>query len=183
MSSLAALTDACVLYPFTLRDTLLRAAESGLYRLSWSEDILEETRRNLVSTAAATEEAAQTLISVMREVFADAMVAGYEDLIPAMRNHPKDRHVLAASVVGRSQIIVTSNLRDFPPEALEPYGIEAQSPDVFLLHLNNLHPGRLLTILRQQAADLGNPPVAVEELLDGLAKSAPDFASAMRSLL
>ena len=42
--------DANVLFPFSLRDTLLRAAAEGLFQLYWSESILEETLRNLLST-------------------------------------------------------------------------------------------------------------------------------------
>ena len=44
------LLDANVLFPFSLRDTLLRAAAAGLYRLRWPSRILDETTRNLVST-------------------------------------------------------------------------------------------------------------------------------------
>lgn len=41
--------DANVLFPFTLRDTLLRAA-AGFYQVRWTEQILDEATRNLVST-------------------------------------------------------------------------------------------------------------------------------------
>jgi hypothetical protein len=37
--------------------------------------------------------------------------------------------------------LVTINLRDFPPEAVAPFGIEAQHPDEFILHLLDLAPG------------------------------------------
>lgn len=37
-----ALLDACVLYPPTLRDILLRLGERRLYRPLWSGEILEE---------------------------------------------------------------------------------------------------------------------------------------------
>lgn len=40
--------DACVLFPASLRDTLLRAAKADLYRLHLTEEILEEVRRNLI---------------------------------------------------------------------------------------------------------------------------------------
>ena len=40
--------DANVLYPFTLRDTLLRSAEAGLCQVYWSAQILDEATRNLV---------------------------------------------------------------------------------------------------------------------------------------
>jgi hypothetical protein len=37
-----ALLDANVLFPFRVRDTLLRFAEQGLFRARWSADILGE---------------------------------------------------------------------------------------------------------------------------------------------
>ena len=48
MPRIEVVLDACVLFPASLRDILLRAAEVGLYRIRLSDTILEETRRNLV---------------------------------------------------------------------------------------------------------------------------------------
>lgn len=36
------LLDANALFPFTLRDTLLRAAAAGFYQVRWSAQILDE---------------------------------------------------------------------------------------------------------------------------------------------
>jgi hypothetical protein len=41
--------DANVLFPPTLRDTVLRAAAVGNYQLRWSVEILDEMERNLVA--------------------------------------------------------------------------------------------------------------------------------------
>ncbi len=56
----------------------------------------------------------------IREHFGEAWVEGYEDLIPSMTNHDKDRHVLAAAVRSGAETIVTYNLKDFPRSALAP---------------------------------------------------------------
>lgn len=58
MSSFVVLLDACAIFPMSLRDTLLRAADAGLYRLVLTEDILEEVRRNLISERRLTEDKA-----------------------------------------------------------------------------------------------------------------------------
>jgi UDP-glucose 4-epimerase len=50
--------DANVLYPFTLRDTLLRAAAAGLYQAYWSERILDEATGNLIAAGRMTREQA-----------------------------------------------------------------------------------------------------------------------------
>ena len=59
----------------------------------------------------------------MAAYFPDARVTSYEELIGSMPNHPKDRHVLAAAVAGRADILVTENLKDFPPAAVANFGI------------------------------------------------------------
>ncbi len=97
-----------------------------------------------------------------------------------MGNDEKDRHVLAVAVASGSQVIVTSNLKDFPVKALEPHEIEAQSPDEFLLNLLDLAPEQMLEILREQAAALKHPLIPMETVLQHLQQRAPDFASAIR---
>lgn len=73
--------DTSVLFPLTLRDTLLRAADNGFYQLRWSKEILDEMERNLVSEIAMPASKAQRLRRVMEENFPEALVTGYEDLI------------------------------------------------------------------------------------------------------
>ncbi|HEX6776588.1 MAG TPA: PIN domain-containing protein [Ktedonobacterales bacterium] len=183
MSSFVAVLDACVLIPASLRDTLLRAVEKDLYRMQWSNEILEEVRRNLVMQGMTSEEGAQSLVDEMKRYFPDASVDGYTSLTAAMTNDPKDRHVLAAAVTCGAQIIVTSNLRDFPKRALEPFHIEAQSPDEFLIHLFDLDPKNMERLLREQARDLRKRSKTVWELLDTLAQHTPRFAALMRDYL
>jgi predicted nucleic acid-binding protein len=169
--------DANVLFPFTLRDALLRGAEAGVYQLYWSEAILEEVRRNLVATGTTTEDQAARLLAVMRDAFPEALVTGHEPLIDSMANDPKDRHVVAAAVKAGAQVIVTSNLKDFRDL---PDGIEAQSPDEFLCNLFDLEPDGMLTRLTDQAASMKRPPITLEQLLVALAKTVPDFVEAVR---
>lgn len=109
--------DACVLVPHPLFDVLLRFADERTYRPLWSEDILNETRRTMVNRLGISEERADYRIRTMRQHFIDAEVTGYRDLIGAMKNDPKDRHVLAAAVRERAEVIVTTNLRHFPDDA------------------------------------------------------------------
>jgi predicted nucleic acid-binding protein len=169
--------DANVLFPFTLRDTLLRAAEAGAYQLYWSEAILEEVRRNLVATRTTDDERAVRVVTVMSDAFPEALVTGHEPLIGSMKNHPKDRHVTAAAVKAGAQVIVTSNLKDFCDL---PEGIEAQTPDEFLCNLLDLEPEGMAARLTDQAAGLKRPQVTFEQLLVALAKTVPEFVEAVR---
>lgn len=59
----------------------------------------------LVNNVAA---AADRRLSEMRNAFPFADVEGYEALIPAMGNNPKDQHVLAAAVRSDAHTIVTA---------------------------------------------------------------------------
>lgn len=169
--------DANVLFPFTLRDTLLRAAAMGMFQVYWSEEILAEATRNLISTGRMNEEQAAHLLAAMRNAFPEAIVHAYEALIPSMTNDEKDRHVAAVAVKVGAQVIVTSNLKDF--RSL-PNGIEAQSPDAFLLDLNQ---DDVLELLERQARALRRPPVTLEQLLGGLNKTVPRFAQQVQALL
>jgi hypothetical protein len=98
-----------------------------------------------------------------------------------MSNNPKDRHVLAAAVASDAQAVITMNLRDFPAASTEPYGIEAQHPDEFLMVMHAMDtPTSRSNCLRRQAADLRNPPHSVREVSDMLALTVPRFAAAIR---
>ena len=143
-----------------------------MYRLHWSDEILDEVRRNLVKREMTSPEDAQDLIEQMDRFFAEANVRGFEVLIPSMNNDRKDRHVLAAAVMSRSQVIVTSNIKDFPKQALDPFGIEDQTPDEFLTHLFYLNSTLMMEILSEQAGDLTDPPLTVPDMLEVLAISA-----------
>ncbi len=175
MSSFGVVLDACVLIPASIRDTLLRAAEKEMYRLHWSDLVLEEVGRNLVKQRMTTKEGAKDLIDAMQRFFPESKVHGFESLISSMTNDEKDRHVLAVAVASNSQIIVTRNIRDFPEASLNPFDIEAQTPDQFLMHLFDLSPQSVVELLAQQARDLGNPPMSLQELLEELASHAPGF--------
>lgn len=88
-----------------LADTLLRMAEhSRLYLPLWSDRIMEEVTRNLTVKWNQSPEKAARRESKIREAFPEAWVEGYEPLIEAMSNHPKDRHVLAVAVRAKAEL-------------------------------------------------------------------------------
>jgi hypothetical protein len=49
---------------------------------------------------------------------------------------------------GRADLIVTVNLKDFPAETLDRWGIEAQHPDAFLTHQFHLSQPAFLQAVR-----------------------------------
>jgi predicted nucleic acid-binding protein len=175
--------DTCVLFPGSLRDTLLRALEKGLYRGYWSQQIIEELLRNLQSDGGMTAGDAARLRDALSRAFPDALISGFEALIPHLTCDEKDRHVLAAAIQAGAQTIVTFNLKDFPLDSIIPHGIRVQHPDGFLVDLHNRIPDTFPRIIVEQAADLKAPPRPPEWILTKLAPFVPEFVGLMRPTL
>lgn len=176
----SAVLDGNVLYPASLRDTLLRFASRAFFVPVCTDRILDEVERNIVADGRASVEGAERLRSAMTRVFADAWIddEAISGLEPAMTNHAKDRHVLAAAVASEAQTIVTQDRPGFPETSVEPYGIQVQHPDEFLLGLFALSPELAVEIVRAQAAALKRPPLSIHDILAALATAgAPDFAA------
>lgn len=177
-----ALLDANVLYPIWLCDVLLSVAETEVFQLRWSERILEEAERNVKRNRPdAATAAISRRFQDMRRSFPEAMVTGYETLEPVMANHPKDRHVLAAAVRGRADVIVTVNLDDFPPEACEPYDIDVQHPDEFLCNQWELDEELMTDVMERRLEDYSNPPLSFAQFLQHLEPHIPQFCQIVRS--
>lgn len=162
------LVDACVLVPMATTDLLLRLAGEKTFHLMWSEDILTEVERSLVTKIRLSPVDARKRLDAMRESFPSAMVDGYDDLIPSMTNDSKDRHVLAAAVRGNAELIVTANINDFPRSACIPYDIDVRTPDDFLTDQLDLYPGRTLKTVREAHAALQSPSMTLDEYLTKL---------------
>jgi predicted nucleic acid-binding protein len=173
--------DACVMVPISICDTLLRAAERGIYAVRWSETILAELERSLALKLPLGDDRARRRVGAQSRFFPDAEVRGFERHIGELTNNPKDRHVLAAAVESQAEIIVTFNMRDFPERALQPWGVVAQSPDTFLCNLFTLEPEVMVAIIDEQASDIDT---GWEALLARLSRNgAPRFTEQMRQYI
>jgi hypothetical protein len=153
-----ALYDACVLHDSLVRDLLIRVAtkRSLNVRARWSDQILDEMVRSILERRPDLDShrLARTR-QMMCDAIPDCMVAGYEDLVEGIElPDPDDRHVVAAAISARADAIVTYNLRHFPTEALQPFNIEAQHPDEFLVHLLDLDNATVRETFVELVADL-----------------------------
>ncbi len=165
--------DACVLIPMPLADALLRMAEAPrLYLPMWSQRIMDEVTRTLISKWNMSEAKARHREDEIRRHFPEAWVEGYEPLIGSMANEPGDRHVLAVAVRSHSELIVTYNRRHFPPSSLQPWGIDMQGPSTFLRGLYDLDAGLFVSKLHEQASAIGIP---FQRLLRSLSRNVPGF--------
>ncbi|HKF46870.1 MAG TPA: PIN domain-containing protein [Terracidiphilus sp.] len=163
MASLIVFYDANVLYPAELRNFLMHLALMGIFGARWSAKVHESLLANRPDLSRKKLERTREL---MDKAAPDALVVGYEHLIPQLElPDPNDRHVLAAAIHCGAGIIVTRNLADFPPDRLADFGIEAQHPDEFILHLFELAPGLVIEAAENHRGSLKNPPRTAEEYI------------------
>jgi hypothetical protein len=123
----------------------MHLALTGLFQAKWSAAVHEEWIGALLRRRPdLSREKVERTRMLMDLHVTDALVTRYEDLIDGLHlPDPGDRHVLAAAIRGRADVIVTANLRDFPTNILGEFGIEAQYPDAFILYLLNLAPSQV----------------------------------------
>jgi predicted nucleic acid-binding protein len=174
--------DANVLYPYRVRDALLRFAEAGLFRARWSPAILKEWRRSLLARRPEVAASIDTQIAAMKRAFPESCVTGGETLIESLElPDPDDRHVLATAIRTGAEHIVTENLKDFPGAALEPFGISAVTADDFLASTFELYPADAFRAMRTMRRDYDRPSFSPGEFIFDLqAKGLPKLASMLK---
>lgn len=168
--SFTVIYDANVLYPSVLRDLLIRVAAAGLVRARWTEQILDETFRNIANNRPDLDlQSLQRTRELMRGAVRDCIVTGYEPLIESL-NLPdlNDRHVLAAAIKIHAEVIVTFNGKDFPPSCLAPWGVEVKDPDEFLVDQFHLDAATVHKAVQAIADAYRSPRLSVDEVLNSL---------------
>jgi hypothetical protein len=122
----------------------------------------------------------------MTQSFPDALVEGWEGVEGSIElPDPDDRHVVAAALIGRADVIVTDNTKDFPAEQL-PAPLFTQTLDEFLLDSLDLHPAAVISAVVRVADRTGRngPRLTPADVADFLAAtSAPAFGAAVKLAL
>jgi predicted nucleic acid-binding protein len=165
--------DASVLYPSTLRDLLIRVAQSGLVQAKWTDGILDEMFAALHRHRPDLDQhKLDRTRALMATAVRDWKISGHEPLIDSLKlPDPDDRHVLAAAIKARAQMIVTSNLRDFPAVELGRWDIDAKSADDFIRDQISLDRSSIYASIQQIADSWKNPPGSVDDVLHRLERS------------
>lgn len=161
-----ALLDACVLYPLAMTDALMSLATAGLYAAKWTTRIEQEWIRSLERQRPELVGRLTIRRDSMREAVPDWKVpeSAWASLVSGIvLPDLDDVHVLAAAIAGHTDCIVTSNLKDFPVEVLQPYGIEAIDPDTFIVNQWELDPVRVITAFKHMRARRRKPSAGPEE--------------------
>ena len=163
--------DTNVIYPIEVRDVLFWFAHYELYTPKWSVHIFDEWR-DVMARKGVAEASILKRIEDANKAFPDALVKNYEPLIESLDlRDPKDRHVLAAAIKANADIIVTNNLKDFPAEILEIYGMGAKSADDFLTDIIDLNQDTAVEAFRKLVMFRRNPDLDEYQVLDALRKN------------
>jgi predicted nucleic acid-binding protein len=164
--------DACVLYPVVLRDLLLTLAVESAFEPIWSEEILDEMRRNVLADRPdiTPEQFDRATTAGMETHFPAATISGYEHLIKQMDNDVKDRHVAAVAVHASASVIVTYNLRDFVSKELERRRIVILHPAAVVETLLDTEPNPLERAIVGMSRRRRNPPMSPEEVVHAICR-------------
>ncbi len=167
-----AVYDACVLYPFHLRNLLVQCGVDRLVDARWTDAIHDEWIRNLAAnTQSVSIQRLTETRNLMKRVLPAADVTGYEKHIEQLTlPDPDDRHVLAAAIACRASHIVTWNLTDFPAEALAQHHISAQNPDDFLMDLYQAASDAVIAVAANARLNLRKSVPTSAEFIDALVR-------------
>lgn len=163
--------DTNVLYPIEVRDLLFWFAHYELYTPKWSIHIFDEWKEVMMRKGLPEEESLKRIEKANR-AFPDALVEGYEHLINSLHlPDMKDCHVLAAAIKTNADVIVTNNLKDFPTETLEAYGLCAKSADDFLTDIIDLNHDKAVEAFKQLVLNRKNPDLDEYQVLGALRRN------------
>jgi predicted nucleic acid-binding protein len=164
--------DANVLYGNAVRSLLVTLAQTDLFRAKWSLEVHSEWLKHLKANRPDLDPV--KLDGVRDRMIAavpDSLVFGYEPLIKTLKlPDAKDRHVLAAAIKGRADVIVTFNVKDFPAGILRAYDMHAETPDEFIMHLESLERSTVVRAAAEDRARHTSPALTPDDYLGRLAK-------------
>lgn len=176
-----ALLDANTLYPILTCDALLSLTSTGLFAAKWSKRIEDEWIRSLERDRPELAGKLVPRRDNMRRAALDWEVAepAVAALLPCLTlPDPDDAHVLAATIAGHADCIVTFNLKDFPASTVESFGIEVIHPDRFIVSQLDLDFIPAITALKKMRQRRKRPALTPEEFADTFERNGlPSVAS------
>ncbi len=95
-----------------------------------------------------------------------------------------DRHVLAAAIKTNANLIVTNNIKDFPEEYLQSFGLNAKTADDFLTDIIDLNQEQAVAAFKEMVLNKKNPKQDEFEVLNLLRNTGlKDTANYLHALL
>lgn len=166
-----AVLDTNVIFPVVIRDLLFWFAHYELYTPKWSNHIFDEWKSVMIRKGIPLDEVNKR-INKANLAFPDALVQNYEVILGSLKlKDPDDCHVLAAAITINADVIVTNNLKDFPEDYLETFGLKVKSADDFLTDIIDLNHEEALKAFKEMVLNKKKPELNEYEVLDQLRKN------------
>lgn len=140
---------------------------NDLMQLKWSDRVLNEWIDNLIKNRPdLSRERLEKTKKNMNDALLDCLVLDYENIekdlcLPDLN----DKHVLAAAIASKSNVIVTANLKDFPDEELLKFKMKACHPDELFMMLVKMHKDLFLSSVKECYQKLRNPPISIDKYI------------------
>jgi len=177
--------DTSELYPFTLMDLLLNLSEDLLFTWVWSDELLDEWERVIVSGGGRTKESAISVTDAVRGHFGRYRLdpERYRGrVVEGLSPDPADRIHAAACIHGAVDVLLTRNKKHF--WAVAEAGVDVASADEYLCALLNRRPSAVINSFGRLVDSKRNPPLTSQDFADRLEKAgAQQFATLLRHRL
>lgn len=171
--------DADVLVPILSCDFLLTAFDLGLYEPVVSTEALTEVERNLVEDFPHLDpDSLRRRVEQMGDALGNQLVGpGSVVVVPRVIN-PKDRHVIAAALIGEASLVVTNDKRLRAEIEDADIGLAAISADDFATRLWTPLPDDVTEVINTLVAKRTEPPVTIDDLIEAMRGSFPTLTRA-----
>jgi hypothetical protein len=165
-----AVFDANCLFSKHARHLLLGFSVHGIVLGRWSRALLAEAAGSLAKQLRGDSlEDLGSWLKHEADLVRDGLVEDYRRWFDQVAlPDASDVHVVAAAIQCGATIIVTENIKDFPPECLEPFGLAAERPDSMAVRCVNANPVLAARVVTEHP----NPALFVERLSSSLPRAA-----------
>lgn len=154
-----------------LMDLLLSMAEDFHHEIVWSDFLLDEWERVIVSEKRRSTEQARAITAAIREAFLAGRVPSesYESIIATVPGSDDDDRVhAAAAIAGEATALLTENLRHFDIGFLAARGVTVERAETYLLARLNAAPDAVVATIERIVALKRSPSWTLDEYLDRL---------------
>jgi hypothetical protein len=145
--------------PRWTRETLAEA-RSLLHRLGWPDPLVEKWE------------------SALQSGFPEAVISPATSVVAALAEADSPERTVAAAVACGARLVLTEHPSRHPPALLRPWGVEAMTPETFLLEQLGSDHRRMEPMLRDMIQRHTHPG-----MMAMLTKNYPSFAQAVAGKL
>ncbi len=184
ISTFTVFIDANVFYGHRLRSLVMYLAQTKMFRARWSEKVHDEWTRNLAHNNKIDISKLGKIRTLMNTAVPDASVTGYDMLENSFElPDPDDKHILAAAVLTRADLIMTFDVKDFPADILEPLRLATIHPDIFLQDCFGISKPLFIDAVQKDFAHYIDPNLKFLDYVEGFRKAGvPETANLINEL-